>query len=56
MSSSNTNNLEWLRTIRREIQAEIGTEPGARAAYYQAKEKKLRSRLHPGHAAAIAAK
>ena len=39
-----TDGLEWLRAIRRDLQREIGQTPQERAAYYQAKEKKLRGR------------
>ena len=39
-----TGGLEWLRAIRRDLQREIGQTPQERAAYYQAKEKKLRGR------------
>ena len=39
-----TDGLEWLRAIRRDLQREIGQTPRERAAYYQAKEKKLRGR------------
>ena len=39
-----TDGLEWLRAIRRDLQGEIGQAPQERAAYYQAKEKKLRGR------------
>jgi hypothetical protein len=34
-----------LRVIRRDLQREIGQTPQERAAYYQAKEKKLRGRM-----------
>ena len=40
----NTDGLEWLRAIRRDLQRQIGQNPRERAAYYQAKEKKLRGR------------
>jgi hypothetical protein len=44
-STQSTDGLEWLHTIRRNLQREIGATPQERAAYYQAKEKKLRTRL-----------
>ena len=43
-ASQTTEGLEWLRAIRRDLQREIGQTPQERAAYYQAKEKKLRGR------------
>ena len=43
-TSQPTDGLEWLRAIRRDLQREIGASPRERAAYYQAKEKKLRGR------------
>ena len=43
-SGKTTDGLEWLRAIRRDLQREIGQTPQERAAYYQAKEKKLRGR------------
>ena len=43
-AAQTTDGLEWLRAIRREIQREIGQTPQERAAYYQAREKKLRGR------------
>ena len=51
-----TDGLEWLRAIRRDLQREIGTTPQERAAFYQAKERKLRARVRPSRSAAIAAK
>lgn len=48
--------LEWLRAIRRDLQREIGQSPQERAAYYQAKEKKLRARLYAGRSAGVTAK
>jgi hypothetical protein len=55
-STKNTDGLEWLRAIRRDLQREIGATSQERAAYYQKKEKKLRARLRPGRSAAIPAK
>lgn len=46
MNASETGTFEWLRAIRREIQAEIGTAPGARAAFYQAKERDVADRIY----------
>lgn len=43
-TSQPTDGLEWLRAIRRDLQREIGATPQERAAYYQAKERKLRGR------------
>ena len=43
-AAQNTDGLEWLRAIRRDLQREIGQTPQERAAYYQAREKKLRGR------------
>jgi len=43
-TAKTTDGLEWLRAIRRDLQREIGQTPQERAAYYQAKEKKLRGR------------
>ena len=43
-TAQTTDGLEWLRAIRRDLQREIGQTPRERAAYYQAKEKKLRGR------------
>ena len=43
-STQTTDGLEWLRAIRRDLQREIGQTPQERAAYYQAKDKKLRGR------------
>ena len=54
--AQNTDGLEWLRAIRRDLQREIGATPQERAAYYQAKEKKLRARLYAGRSGAITAK
>jgi hypothetical protein len=51
-----TDGLEWLRTIRRDLQREIGATPKERSRYYQEKEKKLRARLYAGRSAGIAAK
>ncbi len=46
--ATHTDGLEWLRDIRVGIQREIGTTPQERAAYYQEREKSLRTRLyHP---------
>jgi hypothetical protein len=45
-STATSDGLEWLRAIREQIQAEIGTAPGARAAHYQAREKRLAHRLY----------
>ena len=44
-AAQTTDGLEWLRAIRRDLQREIGQTPRERAAYYQAKEKKLRGRM-----------
>ncbi len=41
-----TDGLEWLRDIRAGIQREIGGTPQERAAYYQEREKSLRSRIY----------
>ncbi len=43
-AAQTTDGLEWLRAIRRDLQREIGYTPQERAAYYQAREKKLRGR------------
>jgi len=43
-AAQTTDGLEWLRAVRRDLQREIGQTPRERAAYYQAKEKKLRGR------------
>lgn len=51
-TSQSADGLEWLRAIRRDLQREIGKSPQERAAYYQAKERKLRARLYAGRAAA----
>ena len=56
MKPTTTDGLDWLRAIRRDLLREIGAAPGKRAAYYRTKEKKLRARLHPGRAAALAEK
>ena len=56
MKPTTSDGLEWLRAIRRDLQREIGTAPKKRAAYYRTKEKKLRARLHPGRAPALAEK
>ena len=46
--AAHTDGLEWLRAIRASIQREIGATPQERAAYYQEREKSLRSRIyHP---------
>ena len=55
-AAQTTDGLEWLRAIRRKLQREIGTTPQERAAYYQAKEKKLRARLRPRRSVAVTAK
>ena len=44
-ATQTTDGLEWLRAIRRDLQREIGQTPQERAAYYQAKEKKLRGHI-----------
>lgn len=44
--NTNTDGLEWLRTIRADIQREIGATPQQRAAYYQKSEKTLGARLY----------
>ena len=49
-TATDTDGLAWLRAIRRDLQREIGATPQERAAYYQAKDKRLRARLHPGRA------
>ena len=43
-AAQTTDGLEWLRAIRHDLQREIGSTPQERAAYYQAKERKLRGR------------
>ena len=43
-AAQTTDGLEWLRAIRRDLQREIGQTPQERAAYYPAREKKLRGR------------
>ena len=44
--TSHPDGLEWLRAIRASIQREIGATPQERAAYYQEREKSLRSRIY----------
>ena len=44
-TATDTDGLAWLRAIRRDLQREIGQTPQERAAYYQAREKKLRGRM-----------
>ena len=44
--ASQSDGLEWLRAIRAGIQREIGATPQERAAYYQEREKSLRSRIY----------
>ena len=51
-TAPDTDGLAWLRTIRRDLQREIGATPQQRAAYYQAKDQRLRTRLHPGRSVA----
>jgi hypothetical protein len=40
-----TDGLEWLRTVRRDLQRDIGQTPQERATYYQSKEKDLHERM-----------
>lgn len=46
-TAHHTDGLEWLRAIRRDLQRDLGQNPQQRAAYYQAKEKKLAKRVLP---------
>ena len=55
-TNQSNDGLEWLRAIRRDLEHEIGSTSQQRAAYYQAKEKKLHARLYAGRRTRIAAR